>query len=137
MSEFQVLAYESALLFVPQSTWLALRMLMSGDETAAAVLLREVPAIGVVARDELQYYQNYSTELLGVVEFVLNRAMRVLATLSDHDPEDAVPAATAEDWREVRLLARVPCPADPSVDWRLLWASSRSSPAGLYQSPHR
>lgn len=101
LTNVQVFAAESALLFVPQTTWLALSKLLSDDAEVAGVLLREVPAIGTVARQEIQLDGSYSVEFKGVVKYVLSRAMYVLGSLPHHDYEKAEPVANDADWREV------------------------------------
>lgn len=122
----QVFAYESALLFVPPPTWLTLHQLLRGNVTAAEELLRLVPAIGTVARQELQIEGSYSEDLVGLVEFILERAMHVLGTLSNHSYEEATPRTDQGDWREtgvfygrpqVRLRPEYPnLPGDQKVD---------------------
>ena len=101
----KVFAYESALLFVPESSFITLACLLDGDETAGTVLLREVPAIGAVARQELQSDDgSYSSEFIGVVEFILERAKRVFASLSTHEPEPPQDLPDDGDWRQVRHI---------------------------------
>lgn len=79
-------------------------MLLKDDETAAKSLLVDAPAIGEVARIEWQMYKKYTTQLKGVVGFILKRAMRISATLSDHQPEPVNRDLVPEDWRKVRDL---------------------------------
>lgn len=85
-------------------TWLALTQLIKGDKTVTQNLLEEVPAVGAVARQEIQLDDSYSDELIGVVKYILSRAIFVLSTLSNHDYEQACPVVDDSDWREVRPL---------------------------------
>ena len=96
----QIFAYESALLFVPESSWVSLSLLLANDIHAADNLLREVPTIGLVARMELQTAGKYSDYLKEIVDFVFQRAMLVRGTLPNHDYEPAHPIGEDEDWRE-------------------------------------
>ena len=80
-------------------------MLTRDDKTAAGVVLREVPAIGLVARAELQQTGSYTKALKGLVNFVLLRAIRVKSSLDPHEPEppDLSLLDDLDNWREVRV----------------------------------
>lgn len=84
-------------------------MLLRDDEAAATVLLSEVPAVGAVARQELQVMGEYSKEFKGLVEFVLKRALHVRGTLPSHKHEEGGPGVPDEDWREVSFMFRLLC----------------------------
>ena len=116
----QIFAYESALLFLLESSWVSLSLLLADDATAAEVLLREVPAIGLVARKELQTQGKYSDYLKEIVDFVWRRAMQVRGTLPSHDYEPAHPIGEEEDWREVSLTN-----AQVQI-WRLIRSTDRN-----------
>lgn len=77
-------------------------MLVADDATAATALLRDVPAVGVIARHELQQGTRYTKELKGVVDFILKRAVYILGLLPPHDPDPIQTLEQDGDWREVR-----------------------------------
>ena len=66
-------------------------------------MLHEVPAIGVIARSELQLNGSYSKTLKGLVDFILLRAIRVKSSLDPHEPEAPNPSLfdDSNNWREV------------------------------------
>ena len=99
----QLLAYESILQFAPKSAWPALKSVADGQGTMTTVksLLPMIPALAIVALHELSVYSNVTELICEIAALVLDRATTVLASLSHHDPNDALIDPVEEDWREV------------------------------------
>lgn len=97
----QLLAYESVLQFAPRDSWASLQLVAdSGHERSVQALLRTVPALGRVLRQELQVMGEISNELKDVAAFVVQRATRGLASLAANDPDSAAVDQAEEDWRK-------------------------------------
>ena len=64
-------------------------------------LLPQIPALALVALHEYTLYGKVTSLMCEVAALVLDRAVTVLASLSHHDPDDALIEPVDEDWREV------------------------------------
>ena len=73
----------------------------AGDRTILESLLPQIPALALVALHEYNLYGKVTSLICEVAALVLDRATTVLASLSHHDPDDALIEPVDENWREV------------------------------------
>ena len=106
---YQVFAYESILMFVPESTWIALGGIVNGDEKASDDLISNVPTLSIVTKLEWAVYSDYTDETKEIVDWLLKRAAYVQQTLPKYKADPAVPQkdpdGRPEDPLEVHRLS--------------------------------
>ncbi|KAH7100812.1 hypothetical protein BKA62DRAFT_600832, partial [Auriculariales sp. MPI-PUGE-AT-0066] len=83
----QIFAYESILQFMPEHSFNAVHWLLADDEDAAAALLGTVPALGVIARLEIQTLGRYTRETKRIAAWLMERSATVRAKLPTHEPD--------------------------------------------------
>lgn len=80
-------------------------MLSRGETRAVDILLPLMPALAVVAREEISTSGRVSLHTRGLAAYIVERAVAVSATLkanSGHPDDARVDLMNQDDWREVR-----------------------------------